>query len=79
MSGPDSTPLVEHAIEALEQLTDIVIAAQELSHKFRENGRPFLGYCARQLEDECHSVFHQIELVGSGWEPTSPEVNDARR
>lgn len=76
MSAADSSPTIEQTTEALEALTDILIAAQELGDKWRTNGRPYLAYCARQLEDQCHSVFHEIELVGSGWAPTIPEAGN---
>lgn len=67
--GDAKEPSIDATIEALEQLTDIVIAAQELTAKFRDHGRPFLAYCARELEDDCHNMFHQVELISSGWEP----------
>lgn len=65
------SPAIAVTTEALEELTDVLIAAQEITDKFRNGGRPFLAYCARELEDDCHSMFHQIELVCSGWEPTN--------
>lgn len=65
------TPTIADTTDALELLTDILIAAQEAGDRFDRNGRPFLRYCARQLEDECHSMFHEIELLGAGWEPVN--------
>lgn len=71
MNAPGSRPpSIDQTLEALEILTDILAASQELGEKFRNNGRPFLAYCARELEDDAHNMFHQIELVASGWEPT---------
>lgn len=72
-------PTLDDTVTALEQLTDVLIAAQEVGEKFRAHGRPFLTYCARQLEDECHSLFHELELIGSGWEPMPPEGNHVER
>lgn len=64
------TLAVATMIEALGELTDVVIAAQDVGEKFRTNGRPFLAYCARELENDAHNMFHQLELLSSGWEPT---------
>jgi hypothetical protein len=68
-------PTLEQTTDALEELTDVLIAAQESTAKFRDAGWPFRAFCARELEDDCHTMFHQIELVCSGWEP----VNHAER
>lgn len=75
-TGAGETPTIADTVDALELLTDILIAAQELGDKWRSNGRPFLAYCARELEDECHSMFHEIELIGSGWAPVPREADD---
>jgi hypothetical protein len=72
MSGAvDQSPTIDQTLEALEELTDILVAAQELGEKFRNIGRPFFAYCARELEDDGHNMFHQLELLGSGWKPES--------
>lgn len=71
MSAPGEAPSLVDTTEALEILTDILIAAQEVGDRFDRNGRPYLRYCARQLEDAVHDAFHSIELIATGWEPTN--------
>lgn len=66
-----STVAVATILDALDELADIIIAAQEVGERQRANGRPFLAYCARELEDDAHNCFHQIELIATGWEPTN--------
>jgi len=48
---------------------DVLIAAQALEQKHRENGRPFLADCALQLERAVHARLDEIELLNYGWEP----------
>lgn len=72
MSSPDvdRSPSIAETTETLELLTDILIAAQEAGDRFDRNGWPYRRYCARQLENECHEMFHELELLVAGWEPT---------
>ena len=67
----DKSPKLDTMLNALAELEDICLAAQELSERYRERGRPYLRFRARELENECHDLFHVFELLSSGWEPTN--------
>lgn len=67
--GADTSPTLETMLNALADLEDIAIAAQALSDRFDKQGRPYLRFRARELENECHDLFHVFELLSSGWEP----------
>jgi len=51
-------------------LTDVLIAAQALEQKYRDSGRPFLAYCALQLERALHAQLDELEVTNCGWEPS---------
>lgn len=68
--GAGDSPKLETMLTAIVELEDLLVAAQELSERYRETGRPYLRFRTRELEDECHDVFHVLELLSSGWEPT---------
>jgi hypothetical protein len=57
--------------DAVDELEDVVIAAQALGEKWRDNGRPYLAMRARELEYQCHDVIDQIDAAAVGWEPTN--------
>ena len=70
-AGAAESPTITTMIAALEELYDIGIVAQELSDRFKSNGRPYLAYRARELERECHDLLDVFELLGTGWEPVN--------
>lgn len=70
-SPPDESPKVETLLNAIGELDDVMLAAQECSERFHRAGRPYLRFRSRELESELHDLFHQLELLSSGWEPTN--------
>jgi len=52
-------------------LIDALIAAQFLEQKYRGQRRPFLAYCALQLERQLHARLDEFELLDCGWEPSN--------
>lgn len=52
-----------------ECLMDVLVATQALEQHYRDNGRPFLTHCARELEQDVHALLDDIERGYWGWEP----------
>lgn len=50
---------------------DVLVVAQQLEQRYRHNGRPYLAYCARAVEGECHSLLDLIDHTCRGWEPVN--------
>lgn len=67
----DNSPTLATVLNALVELEDVLIASLELSARYDNARRPYLRFRSRELEGELHDVFHQLELLSSGWEPTN--------
>lgn len=70
-AAADTSPRLATMLTALDELHDIAIAAQFLSERYGDNGQPYLKFRARELEHECHQTLDEMELLSTGWEPTT--------
>lgn len=56
-------------LEVHALLGDVVLASQELQHRYGNSGRPYLAFRARELQHECFALLDVIEMRMSGWAP----------
>lgn len=55
--------------QVLEELGDVLIAAQALEERYHANGRPYLQMRARQLQFQCHDGIDALERAVVAYEP----------